>query len=261
MLTGYNTDIRHGELVLHVQTEDKGRDNPAIESVIYLKGRVLAAKRTPYAKLIDEGKGEREIASLMEQQHRTILAAIRSGRFDQKIEEAVGGGGGARRGGNGAEATVVAAPAEAAPGKAAPVASEPPAGREPLPPSHLTAAAAADESGPTLDQVILEYLETEAEQEHLVLVLDGSEEIRPGRVNRVTLRSLSSRSGQPVARTQVSVRMLSTLSDPRTLLLAETDEAGTLELELDVPSVQGGSAALIIAGNSDLGRAEIKQLL
>src|SRR5690606_17493213 len=31
MLTGYNTDIRHGETVLHVQTEDKGRDNPAIE--------------------------------------------------------------------------------------------------------------------------------------------------------------------------------------------------------------------------------------
>jgi hypothetical protein len=258
MLTGYNTDIRHGELVLHVQTEDKGRENPAIESVIYLKGRVLAAKRTPYAKLIDEGKGEREIATLMEQQHRTILAAIRSGRFDQKIDEAVGGGA-AKRGGNGAEGTVVAAPPEKPAGRTAP--KEPAAEREPLPPSHLKAAAAADESGPTLDQVILEYLETEAEQEHLVLVLDGSEEIRPGRVNHVTLRSLSSRSGQPVARTQVSVRMLSTLSDPRTLLLAETDESGTLELELDVPPVQGGSAALIIAGTSDLGRAEIKQLL
>ena len=140
-------------------------------------------------------------------------------------------------------------------------ATELPTEREPMPPSHLKAAAAADEGGPTLDQVILEYLETEAEQEHLVLVLDGSEEIRPGRVNHVTLRSLSSRSGQPVARTQVSVRMLSTLSDPRTLLLAETDDSGTLELELDVPSVQGGSAALIIAGTSDLGRAEIKQLL
>jgi len=259
MLTGYNTDIRHGELVLHVQTEDKGRENPAIESVIYLKGRVLAAKRTPYAKLIDEGKGEREIATLMEQQHRTILAAIRSGRFDQKIGEAVGGGKG-KKGADSADGTVLAAPAAAPSGRAG--AAEPTAdAREPLPASHLKAAAAADESGPTLDQVILEYLETEAEQEHLVLVLDGSEEIRPGRVNHVTLRSLSSRSGQPVARTQVSVRMLSTLSDPRTLLLAETDESGTLELELDVPSVQGGSAALIIAGTSDLGRAEIKQLL
>lgn len=257
MLTGYNTDIRHGELVLHVQTEDKGRENPAIESVIYLKGRVLAAKRTPYAKLIDEGKGEREIATLMEQQHRTILAAIRSGRFDQKIEEAAGSG---RKGAEGGNGTVLTA-ATAAPKPSGAAAGPATDGREPLPESHLKAAAAADESGPTLDQVILEYLETEAEQEHLVLVLDGSEEIRPGRVNHVTLRSLSSRSGQPVARTQVSVRMLSTLSDPRTLLLAETDESGTLELELDVPSVQGGSAALIIAGTSDLGRAEIKQLL
>lgn len=260
MLTGYNTDIRHGELVLHVQTEDKGRDNPAIESVIYLKGRVLAAKRTPYAKLIDEGKGEREIATLMEQQHRTILAAIRSGRFDQKIGEAVGGGKGKKGGGESGDGTVLTPPPATAPERTEAAGPEP-AAREPLPASHLKAAAAADESGPTLDQVILEYLETEAEQEHLVLVLDGSEEIRPGRVNRVTLRSLSSRSGQPVARAQVSVRMLSTLSDPRTLLVAETDDAGTLELELDVPSVQGGSAALIIAGTSGLGRAEIKQLL
>ena len=54
MLTGYNTDIRHGEVVLHVQTEDKGRENPAIETVIYLKGQVLAARRTPYAKLLEE---------------------------------------------------------------------------------------------------------------------------------------------------------------------------------------------------------------
>ncbi len=269
MLTGYNTDIRHGEIVLHVQTEDKGRENPAIESVIYIKGRVLAAKRTPYTKLLEEGKGEREIASLMEQQHRTILAAIRAGRFDPRISEALKGAG--------AKAEAKGDAKAAAPGNGQPApkrdvnaegmvltATSAPTEREAAaapPPVSVQGAAQAEESGPSLDQVILQYLETEAEQEHLVLVLDGPEEIRPGRVNRLTLRAFSSKSGHPLAAVQISIRMLSTVSDPRTLLSGETGEGGELALELDVPSVQGGSAALIISGSSELGRAEIKQLL
>lgn len=253
MLTGYNTDIRHGEVVLHVQTEDKGRENPAIESVIYMKGQVLAAKRTAYASLIEEGKGEREIASLMEQQHRTILAAIRAGRFDSKID-AVLGPGRVKAGGDGAPAG-----AEEGAGSAE---KRPDDGRgPPPPPTTLKSAALADEQGPTLDQVILEYLETEAEQEHLVLVLDGPERILPGSANRLTVRAFSSKSEAPVAGVKISVRMLSTITDPRTLAVAETDDAGELDVEVEVPAVSGGSAALIISGTSELGRAEIKQLL
>ena len=248
MLTGYNTDVRHLELVLHVQTEDKGLDNPAIESVIYLRGRVLAAKRTAYEKLLNQGKGEREIAALMEHQHRTIVAAIRSGRFDGRIEQAVSA---SRTGDN------------VGPVAVAPVV-DPFRADEAEAPGRLDAIRStllAEETGPTLDQVILEYLSAEAEQEHLVLVLDGHEEIRAGRSNNLTLRAYSSKSGLPVAGVQVAVKMLSTVADPRTLLLAETDGVGSLEFELDVPRFDHGSMALVISGASDLGRAEIKQLL
>lgn len=246
MLTGYNTDVKHGELVLHVQTEDKGLGNPAIESVIYLRGRVLAAKRTAYENLINQGKGEREIASLMEHQHRTIVAAIKAGRFDGRIEQA------AR-----------AASGEIDPAAGKPRATDPftengDAGDESV---NLRAAIEAERHGPSLDQVILDYLSSEAEQEHLVLVLDGHDEIRTGRSNHLVLRAYSSKSGLPVAGVQVAVKMLSTLSDPRTLLTAETDDVGTLEFHLDVPNIDRGSVALVISGASDLGRAEIKQLL
>jgi hypothetical protein len=190
----------------------------------------------------------------MEQQHRTLLAAIRGGRFDQKIDEAMVAHGGKRTEPAG-DGTVAAKPPKTR------SSDSPVTPRDPLPITALKAAALAEEQGPTLDQVILEYLETEAEQEHLVLVLDGPEEIRPGKVNQLTLRAFSSKSGEPLAGVQVAVRMLSTLSDPRTLLAAETGATGIIELELEVPSVQGGSAALIISGSSDLGRAEIKQLL
>jgi hypothetical protein len=242
MLTGYNTDVKHGDLVLHVQTEDKGLDNPAIESVIYLRGRVLAAKRTAYDKLVNQGKGEREIAALMEHQHRTILAAIKAGRFDGRIEQA----------------------GRAARGEADPSAAIPRPVVDPFPDDESDGGAeapASETSGPTLDQVILDYLSAEAEQEHLVLVLDGHEEIRAGHPNNLTLRAYSSKSGLPVAGVQVAVKMLSTVADPRTLLLAETDGVGSLEFQLDVPTVDRGSIALVISGASDLGRAEIKQLL
>ena len=246
MLTGYNTDVKHNELVLHVQTEDKGRDNPAIESVIYLRGRVLAAKRTAYENLINQGKGEREIAALMEHQHRTIVAAIKAGRFDGRIEQASRAATGEHE--VGAErARAIADPfrEDGAEGEA----------------EALRPAIDDEEKGPTLDQVILDYLSSEAEQEHLVLVLDGHDEIQTGRSNYLVLRAYSSKSGLPVAGVQVAVKMLSTIADPRTLLTAETDDVGTLEFQLDVPTIDRGSVALVISGASDLGRAEIKQLL
>ncbi len=250
MLTGYNTDVRHGDLVLHVQTEDKGRANPAIESVIYLRGRVLATKKTPYGRLLAEGKEERDIATLMEHQHRTIVAAIRSGRFDGRIEQA-------STGKSGTEATAAENPFQGSP---APEGTgddgEGSQGSE-----ALRSATLAEEQGPSLDQVILDYLSAEAEQEHLVLVLDGHEQIRAGHSNNLTLRAYSSKSGLPVAGVQVAVKMLSTVADPRTLLVAETDTIGSLEFQLDVPSIDRGSVALVISGASDLGRAEIKQLL
>ena len=52
MITGYNTDVRHGEVVYHVQTEDKGAANPFIESLVYVGGQVLASKRASYADLL-----------------------------------------------------------------------------------------------------------------------------------------------------------------------------------------------------------------
>src|SRR5258708_38121681 len=85
MITGYNPDVRHQEVVFHVQTEDKGAANPFIESLVYVGGQVLASKRANYADLLAEGRDEREIVALMDQQHRTMIAAIRHGKFDAKL--------------------------------------------------------------------------------------------------------------------------------------------------------------------------------
>jgi len=265
MITGYNTDVRHVETVIHVQTEDKGRSNPLIESVVYVGGRVVATKRLSYALLLEEGKGDPEIAALMDLQHRTVLAAIKAGRFDGKLLELKGaaGSGGATAKPEILEAhaqTIMQTGAVALEALAASLAALP-ADLPEVPQAPQTAGSEEADTSPTLDQVILDYLSTEAEHEQLVLALDSQEEMQPGTINNLTLRAYSSKSGLPLAGVQVSVKMLSTVADPRTLLVAETDDVGALEMRLDVPVFARGSAALIISGASDLGRAEIKQLL
>ncbi len=239
MITGYNTDVRHHDVVFHVQTEDKGTDNPFIESLVYVGGQVLAAKRAGYAELLAEGQGDRAIVELMERQHRTVIAAIKNGRFDAKLEALLD----ARKAAAGT-ATVV--------GTA--VASGPVA-----PPVETYDPAAEPER--TLDQVILEYLTNEADQEQLLLTVEGDGDLTLGAGAALALRTTSSKTGRPVSGARVQVRMISTVADPRILASGETDDDGLLSLSFDIPKLDRGTAALIISAASALGHAEIKHLL
>ena len=48
MITGYNTDVSHHDLVMHVQTEDKGLDAATIESLVYVGGQIIGKRRSGY---------------------------------------------------------------------------------------------------------------------------------------------------------------------------------------------------------------------
>jgi hypothetical protein len=83
MITGFNTDIEYHGQVYHVQTEDKGVDNPIIESLIYKGGEILGSRKLPYAKILSDGYDEKAIVKLMEEQHRNMIQEIRMGKFEQ----------------------------------------------------------------------------------------------------------------------------------------------------------------------------------
>ena len=87
VLTGYNTDIDHAGTTYHVQTEDKGRSNPVVESLVYARGEILYSRRTSYQDLVDEKVENNAIATLMERQHHTIVEAIRRGRLAQLTDD------------------------------------------------------------------------------------------------------------------------------------------------------------------------------
>ena len=232
MITGYNTDVRYREKVFHVQTEDKGLSNPTIESVVYHRGQVLFAKRTDYKDLVQQGAGSEDIANRIEHQHRMMIAAIKAGKLDKKIQESLG--------------------EELAPaGDVTRIDAGPPGLLE----------SAREEAGPTLDQVILEYLTTEAEQDQLELELANGVTLEPGRSCRLLLRATSSRTGLPVSGAQVAVKMISTVRDPQLLGQGMTDEEGGLTMNLSIPVLEAGAAAVIISASSLIGSAELKQLL
>ena len=92
MVTGFNTDVQHEGKVIHVQTEDKGLDNPIIETLVYRGGEILAARRSSYADLAAKGVEEAVIAQRIEAQHNEMIAAVRAGKFDVRAPGRFGEG-------------------------------------------------------------------------------------------------------------------------------------------------------------------------
>jgi hypothetical protein len=84
MVTGFNTDVQHKGKTFHVQTEDKGQQNPIIETLIYVGGEILAARRTSYADLLGKTVDEMEIAERIESQHNRMILDIREGKYDSR---------------------------------------------------------------------------------------------------------------------------------------------------------------------------------
>jgi hypothetical protein len=228
MLTGYNTDVNHDDLAFHVQTEDKGRDNPYIESLIYVGGQVLASKRTGYASILEQGKGKEAILAIMDHQHRSMISAIRAGTFDDKVAELLGG----------AQAD------QDHPGNHG---------------NHGPAAGAGPER--SLDEVILEYLNSEAQQDRLVLMLQEEVELAFGETALISVLATSSKTGRAAAGARIELKLISTAAEPRILATGRTDSEGRLRLLVQIPRIDQGSSALIITASSELGKTELKYLL
>jgi len=232
VITGFNTDIRHNDKVYHIQTEDKGLSNPYIESLVYVGGEILASKKTSYADQAKDGVDEKWIGSLMEQQHRTMIAAIKRGRFDQPAE--------------GTKSGIQAA--SAVPTVAGDVA-KPPSG------------AATINEEKTLDQVIIDYLASEAESEHLELALLNTVDFYAGASVEVRVAARKSLSQNPIAAAAIEVKVISTVEPPRVVFRGKTAGDGTAIIRCTIPAFREGTAAVIISAQSSIGNDEVKQLV
>jgi hypothetical protein len=89
MSSGFNTDIRIGEQVFHVQTEDRGPSHPAIDTAVYQNGRVLHRRSSNYEQFVaSEDFSTDELRRRVESQHRAVIDDLRSGALDGEIAAA-----------------------------------------------------------------------------------------------------------------------------------------------------------------------------
>jgi len=226
VLTGFNTDIEHGGTVYHVQTEDKGRSNPFVESLVYASGEILYSRRTSYQDLVEQSVDADTVAAIMDRQHREIVDSIGSGALEELMahDEVVA---------SGDDTTVVSRRASAAP--------------------------ASDIS---LDQVIVDYLTAQRGRAHLILRATSQHDFVYG--SRVVLGvvAVDSQTNAPQNDVKVSVLFKST-AEPNRLVLAEgaTAADGTYSAEVELPDYNGGTSAVVITAESSLGPSEIKHLV
>ena len=238
MITGFNTDIKHNDKVYHIQTEDKGMANPYIESLVYVGGEILASKKTSYAEQIKNGIDEKWIGGLMEQQHRTMIAAIKRGRFDQPADSTAI---------KMARSTTLSQPAPEKEAKPA------------APAAPAAASGGGDEK--SLDQVIMDYLASEAESEHLELSLLNQAEFFAGAPVEIRIATKRSLSQNPIAAAAIEVKVISTVEPPRVVFRGKTAADGTVLIRCTIPAFREGTAAVIISAQSSIGNDEVKQLV
>ena len=231
MITGFNTDIKHNDKVYHVQTEDKGVGNPYIESLVYVGGEILASKKTSYAEQLKSGVDDKWIGGLMEQQHRTMIAAIKRGRFD--------------------------GPAEATNKAARPTLST--ISQPTSIPDSVAPATVNDEK--TLDQVVIDYLASEAESEHLELALLNHVDFFAGSPIEMRVAARKSLSQAPIPSAAIEVKVISTVEPPRVIFRGKTAADGTTIVRCTIPAFRDGTAAVIISAQSPIGNDEVKQLV
>ena len=89
MVTGFNTDVKYQGVAYHVQTEDKGPGTPMILALIYKGGEILGSMRTMYSDQLKGEDDEKQIAQMMEDQHKAVMADVKRGKYAPVNENTV----------------------------------------------------------------------------------------------------------------------------------------------------------------------------
>jgi hypothetical protein len=89
MSSGFNTDVRVGDQVFHVQTEDRGPNHPVIDTAVYQNGRVLHRRSSNYEQFAATPEFSADALRLrVEEQHRVVIGELRAGALAAEVSAA-----------------------------------------------------------------------------------------------------------------------------------------------------------------------------
>jgi hypothetical protein len=88
MVFGHNSNLKLGSNTFHVQTEDRGATHAMIDTTVYYQGRVLHRRTNNYHDLLPMNEeNQQKLKVRVDEQHRTVLDAIRSGELHMAIPQ------------------------------------------------------------------------------------------------------------------------------------------------------------------------------
>jgi hypothetical protein len=91
MIFGFNTDVKHGDTIYHVQSEARESER-LLQTQIFVRGRCIGKKATSYAGTSAEVQfgetqfGDTQKEQQLREQHRLVLDAIREGKLDDVLD-------------------------------------------------------------------------------------------------------------------------------------------------------------------------------
>ncbi|MFH1436779.1 MAG: hypothetical protein ABIJ56_13810 [Pseudomonadota bacterium] len=89
-LPGYNNNLRRGEKVYHIQTEDSGKAHPHIITHVFVDGNIVATKKDSYGQYLAHDDVDEVIMSMMKKQHKEMAVMIAKGMLDEKQKPGTG---------------------------------------------------------------------------------------------------------------------------------------------------------------------------
>ena len=86
MIFGFNTDIKQGDTVYHVQSEAR-ESELLLQTQVFVRGRCIGKRATPYGDKLAGGFTDQQKEHGLRDQHRLVLDAIRDGRLDDILDK------------------------------------------------------------------------------------------------------------------------------------------------------------------------------
>jgi hypothetical protein len=88
MIFVFNTDVKHGDTIYHVQSEARESEK-LLQTQVFVRGRCVGKKAIPYANSVQEaGYGDPQKEQQLRDQHRLVLESIREGKLESVLDKA-----------------------------------------------------------------------------------------------------------------------------------------------------------------------------
>jgi len=87
MIFGFNTDVKHGDTIYHVQSEARESER-LLQTQVFVRGRCIGKRAKSYASKTGEVQlGDAQKEKQLRDQHRLVLDAIREGKLDSVMDK------------------------------------------------------------------------------------------------------------------------------------------------------------------------------